>query len=321
MTQFGTTADGRDVHAITIGNDTLSATLLTWGALLQDVQLAGVPYGLTLNSTDLSDYTSGMHHYGGLMGPVVNRLSNAQAVIDGKTYQFEANYLDRHTLHSGAAGTHFKVWQIDEDTENSCILSVKLPDGEGGFPGNRTVRVQYRITGSTLSMTVTATTDAPTLINFANHSYWNIDASETWAGHRLQITADRYTPNDTAQVPTGEVRDVSGTPYDFRTPREIHPQAPDFDTNFCLSDAPAALRDVLTLTGQSGVSMTVATNQTGIQVFDAGTTHRPHRAPYEGLAIEAQSWPDAPNKPGFPDIELHPGQTYEQITSWRFSAP
>ena len=321
VTPFGTTPDGRDVHAITIASETLQATILTWGAVLQDVRLAGVPYGLTLNSADLSDYMGAMHHYGGLMGPVVNRLTNARAVIDGKTHRFEPNYQDRHTLHSGAAGTQLKVWEIDEIYQNSCKLSVKLPDGEGGFPGNRVAHVHYHLSGTTLSMTVTATTDKQTLINFANHSYWNLDGRDTWAGHRLWIAADRYTPTDDANFPTGEVRDVAGTPYDFRTEREIHPQHPDFDTNFCLSNAPTTPRDVLTLTGQSGVAMTIATNQPGIQVFDAATTNRPNRSPYEGLAFEAQNWPDAPNKPGFPSIGLRPAQTYEQITSWRFSAP
>ena len=321
MTVFGTTKDGQDVHAITIGNDRLSVKILTWGAVLQDVRLTRVPYGLTLNSANLSDYQGGMHHFGSLIGPVANRLTNATAPIGGVAHQFEANFNGRHSLHSGSAATHLKVWQIDNSDDFSCILSLNLPDGEGEFPGNRKITARFEVLETTLRLTVTATTDAPTLINMANHSYWNLDGSDTWDGHRLRIAADHYLPTDDEFIPTGEIVDVTGTSFDFRKARRISPQHPAFDNNFCLSDTTVAPRDVLTLAGQSGVEMTVATNQPGIQVFDARNAQRPNRAPYEGLAIEAQGWPDAPNHAGFPSIELHPDQTYEQVTSWRFSAP
>ncbi len=313
MMIFGTTQDGRTVHAVTIAAGDLTVTLLSFGAILQDVRLAGVAHGLTLGSDRLADYEGPLHYHGALVGPVVNRLTGAQAPIGGVMHRFVPNQDGRHLLHSGDAGTHAKVWDVLEQAPDAVTFGIVLPAGEGGHPGNRTVRARFAVTApATLKMEVTGSTDAPSLMNFANHGYWNLDGTARWDGHRLRIAADHYLPVTDDVVPTGEIAAVTGTGFDLREGREITAGNPVMDHNFCLSDGRVALRDVLWLRGRSGVAMTIATTEPGVQVYDG------RAAGYDGLAVEPQVWPDAPNHPGFPSIDLLPGDELRQVTQWRF---
>ena len=319
ITEFGTTAAGQTVHKVTITDGDLSAAILTKGATLQSVRLAGVTHDLTLGSDLLADYEGKMRHHGALVAPVVNRLTGARAPIGGKTFQFEANQSARHTLHFGAMSSQHKVWAIAGATASAVTLALTLPAGEGNMPGNRPVRATFAITERGLQLDVTATTDALTLFNVANHSYWNLDGSDTWAGHQMQIAADRYLPVTADFCPTGEIAAVDGTIFDLRQMRPILPGVDSYDHNFCLSDGRQGLREVLWLRGASGLTMTISTTEAGVQVYDGRNGQRPGRGLYEGLAIEPQGWPDAPNHAGFPTIELHPGETYHHTTVWRFS--
>lgn len=317
---FGTTDQGTEVQRITLSAGELTVSVLTLGAILQSVRLQGVAHDLTLGSDRLADYLGPMRSHGSLIGPVVNRFTGAQAPIGGRMHRFEANLLGQHTLHSGACCTRAKHWTIEDVSETAVTLAVDLSEGEGGFPGNRHVTCHFSVEApARLRMEVTTTTDAPTLVNFANHSYWNLDGTANWAGHRLRVAADRYLPTTDFFAPTGEIAAVQGTALDLREAREIAPGAPPFDTNFCLSDSRTALRDVLWLTGHDGVSMTVATTEPGIQVYDARNAARPGGPFYEGIAIEAQNWPDAPNHAGFPSIEVGPDEPCVQVTEWRFA--
>lgn len=320
VSSFGTTAGGQHVQRVTLSAGELTVHLLTLGAVVQGVHLAGVPWNLSPGSDSLADYEGPMRHHGSLIGPVVNRLSGACAPVAGDLHRFEANQDSRHTLHSGPAGTHLRVWRLEEATGNTACISLDLPAGEGGFPGNRRVTARFTLDApATLRMEVEATTDAPTLMNFANHSYWNLDGTARWDGHSLQVLADHYLPTTPDFTPTGEVRAVAGTEMDFRTPRAIAPGAPWLDNCFCLSDGRGPLRAALVLRGQSGVTLRVATTEPGIQVYDGRDAIRPGHDRHEGLAIEAQGWPDAPNHAGFPAIDLAPGQVLRQITEWRLS--
>lgn len=313
MIHFGTTSAGQEVHKVSIANGDLSIDLLTWGAVVHDVRLTGIAHSLTLQSDDIKDYEGEMRHHGALIGPIANRISNARIRIDGMMHELERNQDGRVNLHSGAQATHLQVWDVDEVTEHSATLSLALPDGMCGLPGNRRVKVRFAITPpATLTMTVTATTDEKTAMNFANHCYWNLDGKVPWDGHLLQIKADHYLPCDDDTCPTGQIADVTGTPMDFRTPRAMVSGVPALDHNFCTAQARGPLRDVLTLTGQNGLSMTMATTEPGVQIYDG-------REVYDGLAIEAQCWPDAPNHAGFPDIMVTPDTPYEQITRWSFT--
>lgn len=321
MIVFGTTKDGQDVHKITISAGNLTVNLLTWGAAVQDVRLAGIDRSLTLGSDHLADYEGDMRHYGALIGPVANRISTARVKLDGMMHELERNQDGRIHLHSGAQATHLRVWDIVHVTENTATLSLNLPDGMCGLPGNRTVTATFSVTtDATLTLQINATTDSTTLMNFANHSYWNLDGSPNYEGHRLRIAADRYLPTTVDDCPTGEIVDVAGTQMDLRTARVVTINAPALDHNFCLSDSHQPLRDVLVLSGQSGVQMTMATTEPGLQVFDARNAPRPGKALYEGLAFEAQGWPDAPNHTDFPSIKVTPDAPYHQTTNWQFKA-
>lgn len=311
---FGITADGRAVDKITLSSGDLTVALLTWGAVVQSVRLAGVGHDLTLGSDRLPDYEGAMCFHGAVLAPVANRIGHARAKIAGREYAFEANQAG-HCLHAGSTGAHLQVWEVVTADDSAATLALALPDGLGGFPGNRRVEARFSLTGATLRLELRATTDAPTLWNATNHSYWALDGAAGFAGQGLQIAADRVLDTDADARPTGAILPVAGSAMDFRTPRALTPGAPPLDHNFCLSDAQAPLREVLHLQGRSGVSLRVATTEPGVQIYDA----RGASQPYDGLAIETQFWPDAPSYPNFPSILLPPDETRVQVTEWRFS--
>lgn len=320
ISDFGMTAAGQRVQAITLRNGALTACILTYGAILQGLRLEGVGHGLTLGSESLADYEGAMRFHGALIAPVANRLRDGRAPIDGGEHQIVSTDGHPHALHSGPAGAHLKNWTLEETGPASVTLALRLPDGEGGFPGNRDLGAVFSLPGGDrLRMEVTARTDRPTLFNAANHSYWNLDGSANWQGHRLRIAAGHYLPADADVLPTGEIAPVAGSDFDFRAGRVAGPENPALDHNFCLSNAREALRPVLDLTGASGVRMELSTTEPGLQIYDGRGAARPGHATGEGLAIEAQGWPDAPNHQRFPSIALNPGETYRQITEWRFS--
>ena len=321
MTAFGTTKNGDAVEKITLSAGDLTVSILTLGAIVQDVRLAGVPHSLTLGSDNLADYENGMGYHGALVGPIANRISNARVRLEGMMYELERNENGNCHLHSGSDGTHAQIWKIADQSQSSVTLTLDLPDGVNGLPGRRKVTATFTVTApASLTLEVTGTTDTKTVMNFANHSYWNMDGSDTWEGHSLQIAADSYLPVNDMTAPTGDQLDVNGTDMDFRTARIFDKGSPALDHNFCLSDSPTAVRDVLTLTGTSGVSMTIATTEPGIQVYDGRGAQRPGKGTYEGLAIEPQRWPDAPNHSAFPSIAVTPDAPYRQTTRWTFSA-
>lgn len=320
MILFGTTGDGQPVHAITLTNEDLSATILTYGAILQDVRLAGVPYSLTLGSDTLSDYEDVMAFHGSLVGPVANRISGAETSIAGQTFTFEKNLNQRHTLHSGSGGTQAKVWQVEECSPKMLILSVILPNGEAGFPGARHVTAHFSIDDTNgLILSVTTKTDAPSILNFTNHSYWNLDGSPSFSGHKINVAADRYLPSTDEFLPTGEIVPVAGTAFDFNRAKALQPGNPPLDNTFCVANERRALTEVTALEGQSGIRMTVATTEAGLHLFDARSAQRPNGPFYEGIAIEAQNWPDASNHAHFPSLDVTPDAPVTQTTRWRFS--
>lgn len=317
--RFGVTTAGAPVDAIRLRAGALSVKVLTRGAILQDVRLDGVGHSLTLGSDRLADYEGVMGYFGAIVGPVANRIGGARAVIGGRDFRFAENEPGR-TLHSGPEGTHAQVWHVEEVTGAAVTLALAMPDGQGGFPGNRRIVARYEVLApATLRLTVTAETDADTLMNPAQHSYWNLDGSAHWRGHRLRISAEHVLPVDAGLLPRGSVVPVGGSPLDFRNGKALREGAPALDTNFCLSEGREALREVAWLTGALGVTMALATTAPGLQVYDGRAAIRPGHGPYEGIAMEPQHWPDAPNHPRFPSIALAAGDTFSQTTEWRFS--
>ncbi len=323
---FGATRDGQQVDLIRLRGGELTVAILTLGAALQDLRLAGTPWPLTLGAQSVAAYEGPCRWFGSVAGPVANRIAGAQAMIEGKVYRFDANENGRTTLHGGATGTDAQIWTLTDQTADSVTLTLDLPDGMGGFPGNRRISACYRLTGpATLRLTLTATSDQPTLMNLANHSYWNLDGTDHTGDHRLQISADHYLPTDADGIPLPPTP-VAGTDFDLRAARRVG-DIPRLDHNFCLAPTPGPLRPVAGFFGKKGVSLTLSTTAPGLQAYDgAGLNSHPFPGhmgipygPHAGLALEPQHWPDAAGRADFPTILLRPGKVYSQTSEWHFS--
>lgn len=319
---FGTAPDGTVVQQVRLEAGALAAMVLTWGARLQDLRLAGTPWPLVLGSPTLSGYLGPMAYVGAVVGPVANRLAGAEAVVGERRHRLVANEAGRTTLHGGPRGTHARTWRIEAAEPAAVRLALDLSDGEEGFPGNRRLVAEYRLAPpATLTLTLSATTDRPTLMNLAPHPYWNLDGSADISGHRLRVAAERYTPTGPGLIPTGAVDPVAGSRFDFRAARGLH-EARELDLNLCLAESPRGLTEVAELCGARGVRLTLATTEPGLQLHDAGRmatapaiglTGVPY-GPRAGIALEPQGWPDACHHPGFPPILLEPGGGREQRT-------
>ncbi|MDE0968129.1 MAG: galactose mutarotase [Octadecabacter sp.] len=313
MTPFGTASNGCRVDALKLSAHGLDATVLTLGAILQSLRLDGVPYSLTVGSNHLSDYEGAMKYHGSIVGPVANRISNATATINKKTHHFDTNFICKHTLHGGQAGTHTRIWHATHHEPNRLDLTLDLFDGDGGFPGNRNITARFDIiAGPILRLSITTKTDAPSIANLTNHSYWNLDGTDHMRHHSLRIKAAMYLPIDNESVVTGVIAPVKGTLYDFSAQTPLTLGKKPLDNTFCLSDQRRPLTEVLCLKGRSGISMNLATTEAGTHIFDSRPT-------YDSIAIEAQGWPDAPNKRSFPSIRISPNAPITQVTQWRFT--
>ncbi|MDQ4134772.1 MAG: galactose mutarotase, partial [Pseudomonadota bacterium] len=291
---------------------------------------------LGLNS--LADYMEHSPYFGAIAGRYGNRIAGGRFRLEGRTHQLTINN-GRHSLHGGTRGFSSRPWQLAHTDASSVALTLFSPDGDQGYPGNLTVSCIYRLAGSTLRVELTAVTDADTPVNLCQHSYFNLDGSPSILDHTLQLAADFYTPTDAGLIPTGEVRAVAGTPYDFREARPVRfadeaGRPFRYDINFVLRRdrlAPSAMEG-LTLAhaatfAKSGVSMEVWTTEPGLQFYNGWMTDLPvagiHGHPYKahaGVCLEPQYFPDSPNRPHFPTAILRPGSAYRQITEYRFSA-
>lgn len=312
---------GQAVQAVTLTGGGLCATILTLGSVLQDLRLAGAARGLCLGFDSVAGYEAARGYHGALVGPLANRLTGAQAVIAGRLWQLPGNEPSGALLHSGPGGVQGRVWQIDSLASDSLRLVLSLAHGEDGLPGNRRISADWQLRPDrVLALTLRAQSDAPTLMNLANHSYWNLDGAPSSAGHRLRIAADAVCEVDAALLPTGRLLPVAGGPLDFRTARALHPGAPALDTNFCLTGPAGTLREVAWLQGAAGLTMALATDAPGLQVYDHRHPEPGGPGPYAGIALEPQSWPDAPHHAHFPPVTLDPGQTWLRRVEWRFGA-
>lgn len=327
---FGKLDDGRTVERVRLAAHGLSANVLTWGAVLQDLRLEGFSHSLVLGFPDFEHYPSRSPNFGSIVGRVANRIRNGRAEIGGKSYQFDLNVLGRHTLHGGANGAGKQLWRIASKGEDFVTLALVLPDGQMGFPGTMTVTATYKILpGPVLEIAVDAQSDAATLCNFAHHSYFNLDGSGDARRQVFQAHADNYLVIDDDLVPSGEVAPVSGTQFDFRSPRPILLGDAQYDHNLCLSRQRCACRPVAVLKGaESGIEMTIETTEPGLQLYDGinikgrtedlpGLNGQPYEA-CAGIALEPQAWPDAPNQEWRDQVDLAAGETYSQLTRFVF---
>ena len=327
---FGTTPDRTSVHRVAISGGGLTAEVLTWGSVLQDLRLEGHAPSLVLGLETLDDYLAHSRYFGATAGRCANRIRDGRFSLDGTAYQLDRNFLGKHHLHGGSAGIGKRVWEIEALGTDSVTLSIALADGEMGYPGAMLIRQTLSLPGDgVFDIAMEAGTDAPTLCNLAHHSYFNLDGGDTILGQELQVEAERYLPVDDELIPTGGAAPVAGTLFDFRrATRLAGPCAGQaIDHNFCLADGRRALTRVATLRApQSGVAMDVMTTEPGMQVYDGAKLDVPvpgidgrRIGAHAGIALEPQVWPDAINHADFPQAVLRPGETYRQHTQYIFS--
>jgi aldose 1-epimerase len=345
MEIFGTLPDGRAVerHRLESAGGVL-VDILSFGGVIQRLfapDRRGRLEDVTLGFADLDGYRANPSHMGVLVGRCANRIGNGRIEIDGMTYLLSRNR-GRDTLHGGDGGFHHLLWTLEDAAPDRLHLSLESPDGDQGFPGAMRVDATYSLSAdNVLRLDFAATTTRPTVVNLTSHAYWNLagEAAGDALDHPLQVDADAFTPMNERFLPTGEIRAVEGSPFDFRTPaplRERVAQVADpqialaggVDHNFVLRGgsagqlAPAArLSDPV-----SGRVLEVATTEPALQVYagnsiqggPAGKSGRPYPR-WGGVALETQHFPDAPHHAAFPSILLRPGEVFRSSTEFRFS--
>ncbi|MFD4605600.1 aldose epimerase family protein [Streptomyces sp. NPDC058464] len=316
---FGTLSDGTVVHRWTLERAGTRVRVLSYGGIVQSVEVPdrdGRPADVVLGFAGLDGYLENPGPYlGALVGRYANRIAHARFPLDGVTYALEPNN-GPNSLHGGARGFDKRVWEAAA-VEHGVRLSRVSPHGEEGFPGRLAVTVTYTLDASgALHISYEAVTDAPTVVNLTNHSYFNLAGSGNAGGHELRIAASRYTPVDGDLIPTGEPADVSGSRFDFRTARKV---GSGYDHNLVLdkgvTEAPVEVAELHD--PASGRTLTVATTEPGVQLYTAEHLSGPF-APGDGVALETQHFPDSPNRPGFPSTRLDPGGTYRSETVYGF---
>ena len=229
--------DQTPVFEVTIASQAgASAKILTWGAVVRDlvVPASNGLQRVVLGLNTLDDYLNYSPSFGAVPGRFANRIANGRFVLDGVAYQLERKPGQKHTLHGGPHGFGHRIWKLGAYDSSSVELILESPDGDSGFPGALTATCVYRLLEpATLRVELTAVSDRPTIVNLTQHSYFNLDGSPDILDHELTLFADFYTPTDDELIPTGEIRAVAGTPYDFRTPRTVrNPSLTPYDTNF-----------------------------------------------------------------------------------------
>jgi aldose 1-epimerase len=345
---FGQLPDGRQVRAFALENpDGSTVRIMELGATILELQVPdsnGKLEDVVLGFDNLEPYLDVGPYFGAVVGRYGNRIAKGRFSIDGETYQLVTND-GENSLHGGAVGFDKRLWTGEPVTTaegQGVRFSLTSADGDQGYPGELLATVTYTWTENhRLIVDYEATTDAPTVVNLTQHSYFNLDGHDSGSilEHTLELNADAYTPVDDTLIPTGEIRDVSGTPFDFRDPKKIGRDidigedqlriAGGYDHNFVLRSGfePGQLQRVATLTSDSsGRQLLVYTDQPGVQFYSGnfldGTLQGKAQANYghrSGLCLETQHFPDSPNQPSFPTTRLDPGETYRTRTVFEFS--
>ncbi|MFI6601171.1 aldose epimerase family protein [Nonomuraea sp. NPDC050536] len=309
---FGILPSGQSVERVELRAGELRAAVLSYGAILQRLEVAGVNVVLGLGT--LQDYLTRSRYFGAVVGRYGNRIAGARFTLDGVEHRLPVNN-GPNSLHGGIEGFDKKVWTIADRTSRSVTLTLVSPDGDQGYPGTLTASVTYTLDGDGLRLDYTAETDAPTVVNLTNHTYFNLAGSGDVLGHVLRMDAARYLPVDEHKIPTGELAPVKGTDFDFTTPHPIGARMDGgYDHCFVL-DGPVEVR-------VPGLAMLMTTTEPGVQVYAGGMLDRPATpyGPHAGLCLETQHFPDSPNQPAFPTTVLRPGERRTSSTTYRFTA-
>lgn len=329
---FGKLDDGTDIHEVVLEAEGLRLALISYGASIRDLAMiaAAAPRPLVLGLDSVEDYMRHSSHMGAIAGRYANRIAHGRFELDGRTVQLSLNQAGRHHLHGGGPnGFGKRPWVLVEANDRSARFAVASPDGDEGYPGRCDAACLYELAGPGLvRITLTATADAPTVVNLATHSYFNLDGGPDILDHRLEIPAGAYTPVDADLIPTGEIAPVAGTPFDFRQSRPVRHESQTYDHNWVVHrDRATAPRLLARLTGpRTGTTLEVHSTEPGIQFYDASKMNLPvtgtygrRFGPHAGLCLEPQLFPDTPNNPQFGSAVLRPGETYRQVTEYRIA--
>ncbi|MDH6227131.1 MULTISPECIES: aldose epimerase family protein [Streptomyces] len=322
---FGALPDGAPVHRWTLERAGVRVRVLSYGGIVQSVETPdrdGRTADVVLGFDELDGYLKFTGpFYGALIGRYANRIGGARFTLDGVEHVLPRND-GPNCLHGGDEGYDKRVWRVEPDGDHALRLSRVSPAGEGNFPGRLELSAVYALEeDGSLSLAYEAVTDAPTVVNLTNHSYWNLAGagSGTARGHRLRLEASRYTPVDDANIPVGGPAEVAGTRFDFRG-ADGRLTGEGYDHNFVLDKGVSA--EALPVgemwEESTGRVLTVATTEPGMQVYTGDFLQGPF-APGDGVALETQHFPDSPNRPDFPSTVLRPGETFRSRTVYGFA--
>lgn len=341
---FDTIIDGKKVNLYWIGNKEIKASFTNYGGRLVSLLVKdknGKPIDVVVGLNSAKGFKNATEPYfGATIGRVGNRIENGKFTLEGKQYQVPLNN-GKNALHGGVKGFQDVVWDAVKTNENMLTFSYVSPDGEQGFPGNLTVKVTYTITDdNSIKMEYEAKTDKTTIVNLTNHAFFNLngEGSGTILNHELQIYANEFTPVDEGLIPSGELKSVKNTPFDFTSKHTIGERietkddqlkfGKGYDHNYVLNGTKKnGLNHAATISGdQSGITMDIFTQEPGLQ-FYSGNFMQSKNIMKSGskddfrtaFALETQHFPDAPNQSKFAPIVLKSGQKYHTVSYYRFS--
>ena len=301
----------------------ISATVSDLGATLRSLSIPdrdGKTEDILVGCKTDEEWLKNGPFFGSTVGRYANRIAGGKFTLDSTTYELAKNNGPNH-LHGGIKGFDKVIWESEIIGENSVKFTYLSKEREEGYPGNLTVSIEYSLSGTKLTWKATATTDKATPVNLTNHAYFNLtgEPSTNVLDHVLAISAEKYLPVDETLIPTGEMRPVSETPFDFQTPtliaENLKAMEGSYDHNYILDPAggvSATLNDP-----KSGRQMILTTNQPGLQFYLAS----PHGNKHSALCLEPQKFPDSPNQPEFPSSILKPGETYGHTIAFDFPEP
>ena len=340
---FGRMPDGSSARIYTLTNKNgVEARITNYGGILISLKAPdrnGEMADVVLGFDSLAGYLANPGpFFGALIGRYANRIGHARFSLDGMEYHLEKND-GENSLHGGAHGFDKRVWSSRALPDDGVELTYLSKDGEDGYPGNLTVKVTYHLTSNNeLRIDYSATTDKDTVVNLTNHAYFNLKGAGSGdiLNHRLMLNADRFTPVDSGLIPTGELRSVNGTPFDFRKATAIGARIEQndeqlklgkgYDHNWVVNGGSGLRFAARVEEPESGRVLEVYTTQPGVQLYTGnfldGSIQGKGGKTYgrrSGFCLETQHFPDSVNHPGFPSVILRPGQTYRQITSFKFS--
>jgi aldose 1-epimerase len=351
------TVGGKAVKLYTLSNGSMKVNITNFGGIVQSIDVPdknGKAGDVTLGFKNLKGYVtndathqptggSGTTYFGATIGRFGNRIANGKFTLNGTTYHLPVNN-GPNTLHGGTNAWNKQVWSATTSVTNSgasLALTYTSPNGQDGFPGTVVATVTFTLgTSNALTIHYHATTDKPTVINMTNHSYFNLggEASGTIYNEGLQINADKYTPTDDTQIPTGKIAPVAGTPMDFRTMKPIGRDinadfhqlllAHGYDHNWVLNGASGGTPRLAAkaIDPATGRVLTASTTEPGVQVYTGnfmvgdlvGSSNHAYRQG-DGFTLETQHFPNSPNQPSFPSTTLNPGKPYDSTTVFAFS--